>query len=244
MTSRTTLRTFYRTAEDYRRYSAADPAALRRHARVLREERRWVGRSVLDLGCGGGAFARLYEGPGRRYVGVDTNPDMIREARREARRRGARSTFVLADVRGLRLEGTFDTVTMLGNALSHLTARDLLRALDRLDGHLSPSAHLLVDYRDTVRLLFEGKWKRRYVQRKSGCTVVSTTRGVDLATGEILLSSRRTRGARPANFTQTIWSPFLVEAVLRPRGWRLVRRRREARWSGYLDVYRFRPPGS
>jgi len=229
---------FYRGSEDYRRYSAESQETLQRLRQVLRQDGPSFGRSLLDLCCGGGALAPLYERDGRRYVGIDTNSDMIREARGSARARGSSASFLLADARRVRLAGRFDTVVMLGNALSHLTTRDFLQVLWRLSGHLEPAARFIVDYRDTVQLFFERKWGKRYVQHKGGHRVVSTTRGVDLLRGEVLIVSRRDGVRGPIPHSQTIWSPFVLEPLMVSQGWRLVRRMPERRWHGWRDVYR------
>jgi SAM-dependent methyltransferase len=237
VTSRRTLTTFYRTSEDFRRYSVEDPEARRRMQRLCRRERAYLGSSLLDVACGGGALALVYEGPGRRYIGVDTNPDMIRDARRAAAARSSSSKFLLADARRMRLEGTFDTITCLGNALGHLTVRDFDRVLGRLEGHLRPGARFILDYRDTVQLLFDREWARRYVQRKGGRRVASVTRGIDPERGEILITTRAQGARRPASISQAIWSPFIVEALMSRYGWELLRRSKEARWHGWRDVY-------
>jgi SAM-dependent methyltransferase len=239
MTSRKELVTLYRGSEDFHRYSAENREALQRMRRVLRNDGRSFGRSLLDLGCGGGALARLYERRGRSYVGIDTNPDMIREARRSAQTRGSSASFLLSDVRRVRLVGRFDTVVMLGNALSHLTTQDFLQVLRRLSGHLRPSARFIVDYRDTVRLFFDGKWGKRHVQHKGGHRLVSTTRGVNLQRGEILIVSRRDGVRGSIAGSQTVWSPFVLEPLMVSQGWRLVRRTPERRWYGWRDVYRY-----
>ncbi len=239
MTTRKELEAFYRSAEDYRRYSAEDPETLARLGRVLRQERRRFGHALLDLGCGGGALARLFEGSGRSYIGVDANPDMIREARRSARERGSTARFLRADLRRVRLDGKFDTVVLLGNALCHLTTHDLLRVLGRLRGHLRPSARFIVDYRDSVQLFFERKWGKRYVQHKGGHRLVAVTRGVDLLRGAILISAQREGKRRSTPYTQTIWSPFVLEPLMVSQGWKLIRRSPEPDWHGWRDVYRF-----
>jgi 2-polyprenyl-3-methyl-5-hydroxy-6-metoxy-1,4-benzoquinol methylase len=85
MKTRETLKILYRSEDGYRSYSAENPKAVQRLRRAIRERRRSVGLALLDLCCGGGALAWAYERPGRSYVGMDTDPDMIREARRNAR---------------------------------------------------------------------------------------------------------------------------------------------------------------
>jgi ubiquinone/menaquinone biosynthesis C-methylase UbiE len=57
--------------------------------RGLRAERHFRGKDVLDIGTGNGRLAWLIAPSARSVVGVDPDPDAIREATREARRRRA-----------------------------------------------------------------------------------------------------------------------------------------------------------
>ena len=63
----------------------ADDVELRR----LRADRFFRGKDVLDIGTGNGRLAWLVALTARSVVGVDPDPDAIREATREARRRRA-----------------------------------------------------------------------------------------------------------------------------------------------------------
>ncbi|MGI0155587.1 MAG: hypothetical protein ACREDE_05585, partial [Thermoplasmata archaeon] len=80
---------FYRRAENYRRYTLADSGRVRALGTLVQREERSFGRSVLDLACGGGILGFVLESPGRRYLGVDVNPEVSDVARAAARARGA-----------------------------------------------------------------------------------------------------------------------------------------------------------
>src|SRR5579875_328686 len=54
------------------------------------------GRSLLDVGCGPGALTRLAAMHGYRATGIDSDPAMIAQATRNARRQKSKATFVLA----------------------------------------------------------------------------------------------------------------------------------------------------
>jgi ubiquinone/menaquinone biosynthesis C-methylase UbiE len=56
--------------------------------RGLRADRYLRGKDVLDIGTGNGRLAWLIAPIARSVVGLDPDPEGIREARREARRRG------------------------------------------------------------------------------------------------------------------------------------------------------------
>jgi ubiquinone/menaquinone biosynthesis C-methylase UbiE len=85
----------------------ADDIELRR----LRADRYLRGNDVLDIGTGNGRLAWLIAPLARSVVGLDPDADGIREARREARRRGVSNVrFAVATGQQLRLgHELFDT---------------------------------------------------------------------------------------------------------------------------------------
>ena len=128
------LARLYRTGDDYRRYSWDDPDRRSALASFFKKYRRYIGRSVLDLGCGGGVLGALLAPTGRSYLGVDANPDMLREARKTGLR------FLAADITRDKISGRFETITLLGNAMAHFTVRDMDRLLRTRRSNV-PAAH-------------------------------------------------------------------------------------------------------
>ena len=84
-----------------------DDVELRR----LRADRYFAGRDVLDIGAGTGRMSLLIAPIARSVVGIDPDVDAIREARRDARRAGARNArFAVAPAQALGVApGSFDT---------------------------------------------------------------------------------------------------------------------------------------
>lgn len=218
------LTQFYRSAENYRRYL---PESAERRAAVgslYRRLRRHFGRRVLDLGCGGGVLGAVLEPTGRTYVGIDANPDMIREARRAARERGSRQRFVLGDITRVPLAGRFDTLALLGNALGHLDVRDLEDLLRARRANVASGARFIVDYRDVVAMFWHHAWEPVYVERHKRGTVTCRTRSVDFERGRIHIRARPASRQWVVDYTQALWSPFVLEGIMRGQGWRLVAR--------------------
>ena len=244
-TTKRHLRRVYRTGDDFRRYSWQDEK--RRHTLIalFRRYRRYFGPRVLDLGCGGGVLGLVVDGAGLSYVGVDGNPDMIREARTWARRRGSKARFLQGDLGTFRLAGQYDTITVLGNTMAHLTVDQFDRLLARLAHHVGPGCLLLIDYRDLVAMFWNGTWTHVKVQTFVRGRVTHRTRLVDLRSGRLEMSARSSSGRWRLRWSHAIWSPFILESMMRSRGWRLVQRV-VSRSSGqgdqppeaYLDVYR------
>ena len=140
----------YRTAEDSHRDLPTQAEGRDELNSLFRRYRRRFGSNVLDLGCGGGVLGAILEPTGRTYVGMDANPDMIREARRAARERGSDQRFILGDVTRTRLVGRFDTLALLGNAIGHLNVRGVDELLRTRRANVHPGSTFVIDYRDVV----------------------------------------------------------------------------------------------
>ena len=74
-----------------------------------------AGRTVLDVGCGGGLLAEAMERRGARVTGIDAGETAIEVARRHARERGAEVTYACTTAEALAASGPggFDVVTCL-----------------------------------------------------------------------------------------------------------------------------------
>lgn len=206
-------------------------------ARLYRKTKRFVGHSVLDLACGGGVLGFVLEGKGHRYVGIDINPDVINAALRHSNELGSSNRFVLGDIRSAKLEGTFDTVMLLGNALCHFNTGDFVSILKSVARNVRAGSYFVIDYRDVVSLLFARRWARRFSGKRGGRTATSVTKGIDTRRGDLLLESVQSRG-RNFDFTHGIWSPFILQPLMQLNKWTLVRREFGRRGDSWLDVYR------
>ena len=229
----------YRTGDDYHRYTWENPDRRAALSAFVKDHRRYIGRSVLDLACGGGVLGVLLEPTRRTYLGVDVNPDMLREARKTGLR------FLKADITRDRIPGRFDTITLLGNAMAHFGVRDMDRLLRTRRANVRPGSTLLIDYRDLVAMFWQDSWTQVKVQTHLRTTVVSRARFVDLVHGTLDLRTRPSTRKWVLDWSHAIWSPFIVEMVMRHHGWLLVRRSalrvppgRSKVPEGYMDVYR------
>jgi SAM-dependent methyltransferase len=92
--------------------------------RELEQER----ARILDLACGTGIMAVSLARAGRRVMGVDRSPEMIRVAKSNAGNlRGV--DFRIQDIASLRLRGKFDIVTCSFNSMNYLTCEDELMSM-------------------------------------------------------------------------------------------------------------------
>ena len=100
------------------------------------------GRSVLDAGCGDGAFAVAAWAKGARVSGVDASQTMLEAAHTRALGSGARVDLVHASVEELPFPAdTFDVVVM---ASVLCTVEDPLRAVSEAARVLRPGGRLVL----------------------------------------------------------------------------------------------------
>lgn len=99
------------------------------------------GERILDLGCGYGDIAPLF--PDKcTYVGIDSNPSYIAEAKRRYQR--ANASFVLGDITqddNLNL-GHFDLIIMSG-VLHHLPSFEVERLAKAVNPLLAPGGRFV-----------------------------------------------------------------------------------------------------
>lgn len=98
--------------------------------------------SVLNVGCGVGGLLPLLEARFRDVVGLDSRPELLTYARREAER----AELVVADVTDYDLDRRFDVVcafdALLGNLTTDAEVREFFETAAR---HLEPGGTLLFD---------------------------------------------------------------------------------------------------
>lgn len=121
------------------------------------------GGSVLELGCGTGHKLIPIASDGHPCVGLDASPDMLAEADRKARERGAHVEWVHGDMRSFDLGRTFDLIFITANSLLHLhETEDLLSCLRSVRRHLAPEGRFVLDvFNPDVRLLAGADGVRR-----------------------------------------------------------------------------------
>jgi SAM-dependent methyltransferase len=235
---KTNIVAYYRKHDRFARYLTANERRSRQLSGLYHSNKRYFGRRVLDLACGGGVLGFIIEKYGHSYTGIDLNPDMISSARSYAKKIGSRSKFIKGDITQINIEGTFDTVCILGNALCHLSTGDLSLVLENTAANCKQGAHVVLDYRDMVRLMFAKRWNvgKRLLEKEK--RRISKTKGCDTRTGFVLTTTTDLDGRNEVQFAHAIWSPFIIEPILNDHGWSLVRRKLSKRWTGWLDVYR------
>lgn len=119
------------------------------------------GRTLLDIGCGPGGLARVAAARGYHATGIDSDPAMIAQARRIARRKNSSATFVLANLN--EAPGRFPSADVVVAASLLAVVPDPVAALAQIWGYvLSGGALLIIEPSDQMtpanaqRLLHNG----------------------------------------------------------------------------------------
>ena len=102
-------------------------------------------RTVAEIGCGTGLFARyLNRSWNVPVIGVDTSPDMLRIAARNCRR--VRVCLLRQDIRALRLPHPVDLITCNFDTLNHLFKDgDLTGTFRSVQANLNTGGHFIFD---------------------------------------------------------------------------------------------------
>ena len=112
---------------------------------------------ILDCSCGIGTQAIGFAKTGHRVVASDLSTAAVARASREAAARGLKMSFCVSDLATLTEieDRDFDVVATLDNALPHLEAEDVRRAVCAMASKLRPGGLLMASIRDYDALVVE-----------------------------------------------------------------------------------------
>ncbi len=232
------IRQFYIKSEDFTRYLMSNKKRVDEIRGLYRSNMKYFGKKVLDICCGEGILGFIVEPKGHKYLGTDVNPDMIDSAKIYAKETNSKNKFILGDIKKIKIKDRFDTIIFMGNSLSHFNTYEFLEIMKNLERNASNETYFIIDYRDVVELLFKKQWKDRMVEKNKGKTIISLTTGASTERGEIYKNASERNGKNKVRFTHTIWSPFIIEPIMKTMGWYLVKRKRIETWQGWIDIYK------
>ncbi|HUH62972.1 MAG TPA: class I SAM-dependent methyltransferase [Terracidiphilus sp.] len=112
---------------------------------------------ILDCSCGIGTQSIGLARMGHRVVASDLSPMAVARASREAENRRLKMNFCVSDLTSLAEieDRDFDVVATLDNALPHLEAPDVRRAVCAMASKLRPGGLLMASIRDYDALMVE-----------------------------------------------------------------------------------------
>ena len=110
----------------------------------------WNGRTVLDLGCGGGFMSEALAARGAKVIGVDVSRGAIGIAKRHAASGGLAIRYLVASGEGLPLPDASVDCVVCVDVLEHV--RSLDQVLDEVRRVLRPNGVFLFDTINRTRL--------------------------------------------------------------------------------------------
>lgn len=105
---------------------------------------------ILDVPCGSGRHSIALAGRGHRVTGVDLSAEAIDHARRAAEQAGLPVEFVLADMREIPADRSFDAAACLGNSFGYLELAGTREFVASLARAIRPGGGLIVDFGATA----------------------------------------------------------------------------------------------
>ncbi|GLY06300.1 class I SAM-dependent methyltransferase [Actinoplanes sp. NBRC 101535] len=97
---------------------------------------------ILDAGCGTGRVGGLLAATGHQVTGVDLDPVLIEEARRNH----PGSTWQVGDLSELALDTRFDLIVCAGNVVTFAGPSSRPAILSRFHEHLAPGGRAVVGF--------------------------------------------------------------------------------------------------
>src|SRR6056297_2780901 len=107
------IRKLYRTTESFERYSIKNKERVQEIKKKYNKNKKYFGKAVLDIACGGGILGHIIEKEVDKYVGIDINYDMIKTAK-ENKEKDSKTEFYKKDASEETIKGKFDTLTLIG----------------------------------------------------------------------------------------------------------------------------------
>lgn len=101
-------------------------------------------KTILDLTCGTGSQVFWLAKRGYEVHGLDFNENMLRIARRKARKEKINVIFLEGDVRNAQV-GKFDAALTIFNAVGHLTKNDFEKAMQNISQNLNENGLYIFD---------------------------------------------------------------------------------------------------
>lgn len=112
---------------------------------------------LIDLGCGTGTLALLFERKGWDVTGVDASDGMIEKAKEK--KSNGRARFICQDMRSFDVPARATVVTSMFDTINHLlTTGDLAKTFRRVYRHLVPGGYFVFDVNNVrcFALLWDG----------------------------------------------------------------------------------------
>jgi len=103
-------------------------------------------KTILDLGCGTGGHALILAKRGYKVTGVDRSEEMLKAARRKAKKAGLKIDFHKTSIQDLKINEKFDAIISMFAVMSYQTDNeDLVLACKKAKQHLKRGGIFIFD---------------------------------------------------------------------------------------------------
>jgi len=156
---------------------------------------------VLDVPCGSGRHSLALAGCGHDVVGVDISTEAVDHARRAAADAGIDVELVVAEMRDIPGDGSFDAAVCMGNSFGYLDLDGVGEFVAALAAALRPGGGLVVDYSAAAESVLPGFVDVHPRDMTVGDISVSGSNTYDAVGSRLLSRYVFTRGAEVLNVT-------------------------------------------
>lgn len=156
---------------------------------------------VLDVPCGSGRHTLALAARGHDMVGVDISTEAIDHARRAAADNGLDVELVVAEMRDIPPDGSFDAAVCMGNSFGYLDLDGLREFVSALAAAVRPGGGLVVDYSAAAESVLPGFVDDQPRDMTVGDITVSGSNTYDIANSRLQSSYVFTRGTQEVKVT-------------------------------------------
>ncbi|MEM5828334.1 MAG: class I SAM-dependent methyltransferase [Candidatus Aenigmatarchaeota archaeon] len=223
--------------EEYLYDSEIGKKRIKEIEEIFDEIKPYLGKVVLDIGCGAGLFSFYLEEKGYKVIGIDMSKEMIKEAMRIKRKYNFKTIFLLADATKLKLKTKIDSAIILGNTLWDFSPKDFVNLVKSLKRNSNKNFYILIQYRsliyeviykDALKTSFPYKNVAEIFERYDDFESRIYWRYIDLEYKKLSTSK-----------SFTTWSVGFLEAIMEALDFKLEKRiKSDTIYTDWLDVYK------
>lgn len=152
------------------------------------------GSHLLDVPCGSGRHTLALAARGHRLTGVDISAEAIGYARRAAAEAHVDVELIVAEMRDIPRNGSFDAAVCMGNSFGYLDFAGTREFVAALAGAVRPGGGLVIDFGATAESVLPHYSGEPRTMRTGDIAVVATSE-YEVAGSRLISRYHFTRGA-------------------------------------------------